>query len=170
MYLRFFLYSFRSTLTIGARYSYVGEEATLNLYEIDGTPIATYPLPAIQSGSINVDLQVAFDYELVVVEIVVPVSACNTLVDMRIGILQVKHTCSVDDIECPMGVDVCGTCGGLVVDPEVCDDGTLSFSLCHPFLIPFCLLFSDSLFLRDGESKSIKGSRKETVYAPRNPL
>lgn len=115
----------RSTLRIGARYSYAGEEATLNVYKLDKTLLASYPLPAVQGGSIDVELQVDFDYELVVVEIMVPVSACNALVDMRVGIFQVKHTCAVDNIECPTGVDVCGTCAGSVTNPEECDDGTL---------------------------------------------
>ena len=95
-----------STLRIGARYTALSDGAVLSVFKLDKTLLASYPLPATggQAGSIDVELEVDFDYELVMVEIMVPVTSCSAVTDVRVGILQVKHTCDVDNIECPQSV------------------------------------------------------------------
>jgi hypothetical protein len=97
-----------SVLRVGARYRAFSENATLNVYKIDGTLLESIPLPSTngQVSSVDVEIEIDFDYEIVLVEIMVPVISCHLDIptDVRVGILQVKHTCSADNIECPAAV------------------------------------------------------------------
>lgn len=97
-----------STIRIGARYTALSEGAVLNVYRMNYTLIKSIGLPSTAGlpSSIDMEVEIDFDYENVFVEIVVPVISCHSNIptDVRIGILQVKHTCAAVNIECPAAV------------------------------------------------------------------